>query len=141
MPQESGAADAGGGTSLEPTRASTWRHPWVPGGSDGLSLSPLDNTFPLKRELAHVPMCTAPVGSLGVLQSQTQTLPCAACPQGYGLGADGSDALECTQTPDCPGSGGCSTCQIDPQNPFYAGPCSACIDYGCNPHSNRCSCA
>lgn len=118
--------------------ASAWGQTWNVGDWSLLGLSPVDETNVLRQEQSRVLHCAAPLGTLGALQEQPLVVPCAACPQGYEFAETGG--LQCRPAPDC-SAAQCTTCQIDPMQPFFTGSCAACIDYGCDPFSNRCSCA
>ena len=117
--------------------ASTWGQTRQVGDWSQLKLSPLDDTDVLGQEESRVLHCAAPLGTLGPSQEQPLVVPCAVCPQGYEFGE--ARRLQCRPVPDC-SAAACTTCQIDPMQPFFTGSCDACISYGCDPFSNRCSC-
>lgn len=117
---------------------STWSQPWQIGEWSQLGLNPFDETSLLQEQRSLVTFCEAPLGTLGPLQTEARIVPCLACPQGYEFGEDRT-ALRCRPTPDCSAQK-CTTCQIQSTQPYFTGSCDACITYGCDPNSNRCSC-
>ena len=128
---------ASAGATPAASCASAWEQTWKVGDWSLLRLSPLDDTHVLGQEESRVLHCAAPLGTLGPLQEQPLVIPCAACPQGYEFRE--ARSLQCRRAPDC-SAAACTTCQIDPMQPFFTGSCEACISYGCDPFSNRCSC-
>lgn len=127
---------------LDPSVAScnaTWEQPWQIGSWSQLGLNPFDETALLQHQQSLAPYCVAPLGTLDPLQQEPRILPCMSCPQGYELN-DKTGALTCRPAPTC-NANACTTCQIQSNQPYYTGPCEMCVSYGCDPNSNRCSCA
>lgn len=116
----------------------SWRQPWQIGGWSQLDLQPFDSTDILSEQRSLIPSCMAPLGTLDPTQTEARVVPCPACPQGYELGPNGR-SMQCRPTPEC-NTNKCQTCQIQSTQPFFTGSCDACISYGCDPNSNRCSC-
>lgn len=123
---------------IQPFCNEAWEQPWNLGDWSQLDLSPFDSTDILKHQRSLVPFCSAPLGTLGPLQQKPLIVPCLDCPQGYDLGSDGH-TLQCRPSGYC-NANTCKTCQIQTTQPFFTGSCDACISYGCDPNSNRCSC-
>ena len=116
-----------------------WSQPWSRGAFSGLPLNPFDDAEELKQQQSLVTFCEAPLGTLGPLQTRAEVVACSHCPQGYELGDGARHNLRCRPTPTC-NVEACKTCQLQPSQPFFTGPCDMCISYGCDPNSNRCSC-
>ena len=114
-----------------------WTHAWQGGGGPLLELNPFDTSYPLEDQRSLVTYCAAPLGTLGPQQKLPLVVSCSECPQGYVLG---ESSLECRPAGFCD-TRSCETCQIQRSNPFYTGACDACVSFGCDPNSNRCSCA
>lgn len=127
--------------AVGPKRAfcnSAWEQPWNIGGWSQLGLGPFDSTDLLQHQSSLVPFCTAPSGTMGPLQQEPILVPCLSCPQGYELGLD-RQSMQCRPSGYC-NAAKCEACQIQTTQPFFTGSCDACISYGCDPNTNRCSC-
>uniref|UniRef100_A0A6C0C0R3 Uncharacterized protein n=1 Tax=viral metagenome TaxID=1070528 RepID=A0A6C0C0R3_9ZZZZ len=125
----------------EPKQAfcnSAWGQPWNIGNWSQLGLGPFDSTDLLQHQRSLVPLCIAPSGTLGPLQQETSVVPCLSCPQGYELSSD-RQTMQCRPSGYC-NAAECEACQIQTTQPYFTGSCKACISYGCDPNSNRCSC-
>ena len=117
--------------------SSAWLQPWRVGAWSQLELNPFDATDLLREQKSLILSCNAPPGTLGPLQKKAEVVPCMECPMGYDFGTDGR-AHQCRPYPACDAK--CETCQVLPNRPFSSGTCDACVSYGCDPNSNRCSC-
>lgn len=118
------------------TQISAWAEPWQIGGWSDLAIEPFDATEVLARERSLVQFCTA---APGIVSARSQIIPCGDCPSGHVLGLDGG--LVCRETPVCRSDADCGqNCQLQPEQPFISGSCDACVDYGCDATSRRCSC-
>jgi hypothetical protein len=123
---------------MQASGSETWSQPWNIGDWSQLELNSFDRTPLLEKQRSREPLCRAPLGSLGPTQSEARVVPCGACPQGYEFDAK-REALQCRPEPLCTAEK-CTTCQVQQSMPHVTGSCDACVEYGCDPNSNRCSC-